>query len=143
MKTKQSLRIPAEIDKLDVVRDFVERNVKAFGADEITTFNLVLSVDEAVSNIIVHGYQNIPGNLDIDIGKRGAKLTVRIRDDAPHFDPTQVPIPDLTIPLEERSEGGLGVFFIRQLTDKVDHRITRDGKNELIMTKIISGGKAG
>jgi anti-sigma regulatory factor (Ser/Thr protein kinase) len=56
-------------------------------------------------------------------------------DDAPLFDPTAVPPPDINLPLEERPLGGLGVHMMRQLTDELLYRVNSAGQNELIFVK--------
>ena len=42
-------------------------------------------------------------------------ILIRVRDTAPPFDPTRLPDPDLTLPLEERPVGGLGAFIFLTL----------------------------
>jgi anti-sigma regulatory factor (Ser/Thr protein kinase) len=54
---------------------------------------------------------------------------------APPFDPTRVPDPDLTLPLEERPLGGLGIYLIRQSVDKMVYRAVPEGGNELTLVK--------
>ncbi len=58
-----------------------------------------------------------------------------MRDRAPPFDPTRLPDPDLTLSLEERPVGRMGVFLTRQLVDAVTYRLTGEGGNELTLTK--------
>jgi serine/threonine-protein kinase RsbW len=130
-----TLRISAELDNLALIRHFVEERATALGAASSAIQDLLLAVNEATTNIMMHGYQGQPGVIEIEIRRRGNSLIIRLRDEAPPFDPIIVPPPDLSLPLEKRPLGGLGVYLIRQLMDDVTHRVTPQGGNELILVK--------
>ncbi len=135
MEKRPPLRIAAELKNLSTIRTFVEEEASALGADPKAVADMLLAVDEAATNIIVHGYQGRPGEIEIDVSRRGRNLVVRLRDQAEPFDPNQVPAPDLTLPLEKRPIGGLGVYLITRLVDEMQHRIRPEGGNELILVK--------
>jgi serine/threonine-protein kinase RsbW len=96
---------------------------------------MLLAVDEAATNIIVHGYRGQPGAIEIDVEKQDSSLAVSLRDQAPPFDPTSVPVPDLSLPLDQRPFGGMGVHLIRQSMDEVIYRVPPQGGNELILVR--------
>ena len=135
-----SLCVTAELQNLAVIRRFVEDAMTTLGIDPATIASTVLAVDEAASNIITHGYQDQSGDIEIDVQHEGNALAICLRDCAPPFDPTGVPAPDLTVPLEQRVAGGLGIHLIRQTMDKVIHRITPYGGNELLLIKRLEEG---
>ena len=58
-----------------------------------------------------------------------------MRDEGHTFDPNSRCEPDITVPLELRPPGGMGVLMIKHLTDEFDYHRTPDGCNELIMVK--------
>jgi serine/threonine-protein kinase RsbW len=97
--------------------------------------DVLQAVDEAATNIILHGYRGQPGEIEIEMDQDHGALVVCLRDRAFLFDPTRVPPPDLTLPLEARRVGGLGVYLIRQFTDQMTWRATPDGNNELTLRK--------
>jgi anti-sigma regulatory factor (Ser/Thr protein kinase) len=127
------MRIAAEVNQLAAIRHFVEEIAEAAGFSEEATGDLILAVDEAATNVIVHAYKDRPGNIEIEPAMQGDTLEIRVRDRGPQFDPTGVPPPDLSIPLEERALGGLGIFLMRQSVDEVSYRVTPDGANELTL----------
>lgn len=133
------LRIPADVNELVRVRQFVRDYARGTGADPRTTSDLVQAVDESVCNSIVHGYKGGPGAVEVEVARNGSSIVVHLRDEAPPFDPTTIPPPDVTKPLEEQRMGGLGVLLARELTDSVTYRHTSRG-NELTLTKRIGGG---
>jgi serine/threonine-protein kinase RsbW len=135
MKSSTSLHIEAEPKNLAVIRLFVEEAATALGVDLAVIPNVILAVDEAVSNIITHGYQGQGGVVEIEVSREENALVIRLRDEATPFDPTNVPPPDLTLPLERRAAGGLGIHLIRRVMDEMTHRLTPQGGNELTLVK--------
>jgi serine/threonine-protein kinase RsbW len=68
-------------------------------------------------------------------------LTVVLRDKGRFFDPTSVPDPDLQANLEDRTGGGLGLYFMRQLMDEVHFEFTPGSGNLLTMVKRKGGAR--
>ena len=105
------------------------------GADTEAISDLMMAANEAASNIIVHGYQERSGIIEVEVTQKGDYLEIHLRDQAPPFDPTTIPPPDTTLPLEQRPYGGMGMHLIRQLVDNVTYRFSPQGGNELILAK--------
>ena len=129
------LRVAAELNNLETIRHFVEESALALQAYQSTAFDLAQAVDECVTNIIEHGYRGQHGSIEIEIDRVGENLAIVLRDHAPVFDPTGVPPPDLTLRLEEREPGGLGIYLARHMVDHMQHRVLSDGSNELTLLK--------
>ncbi len=134
-----TLRVLAELSNLAVIRRFIEETATALKADHGAIGDMIQVVDELATNIIVHGYRARPGNIEIEVTQEGNVLVVRLRDQAPLFDPTRAPPPDLTLPLEKRRVGGLGIHLTRQFTDSMTYRMTSEGGNELTLRKKVKG----
>jgi serine/threonine-protein kinase RsbW len=129
------LRMTAGLKDLEHIRHFVEEHAAQLGAGTAAIDDLVLAVDEAAANSIEHGYQGSPGLLEVEISRRDDKIVVVLRDEAPPFDPTEQPPPDLTLPLDERPIGGVGIHLARQVLDIFSYRRTDQGKNELTLAR--------
>jgi serine/threonine-protein kinase RsbW len=124
----------AEIQRL---AELAER----FGADnglsdeEVMAINLAL--DEVVANIIEYGFDDAARHdIHVMLALDGGALTIEVDDDARPFDPLAAPGPDLTLPLEDRPVGGLGIHIVRSVMDAVEYQ-RRDGRNVLTMRKTI------
>jgi len=130
-----SLRLTAEPKALARIRRFVQESSEAFGVTPADVPGVLLAVDEAVTNIIVHGYAGRGGPVEIEISRSPGALVIRLRDEARPFDPTGAPAPDLAVPLEERTPGRLGIHLIRQVMNELIYRRHPDGRNELTMMK--------
>jgi serine/threonine-protein kinase RsbW len=137
MNTGYSLCLAAELKNLAMIRSFVQESAAALGVAPAIISDLLSAVDEAATNVIIHGYQGQQGTIEIEVKREAMDVVVHVRDNAPPFDPTTVPSPDLTRPLGERPPGGLGIYLIRQYMDEVIHRLTPQGGNELILKKSI------
>lgn len=135
------LRVTSDVANLDTIRNFVEEYATALGMDPSDVYGVVLATDEAASNICIHGYAHAQGLIEVTVEHDKDYLIVRLRDQAPIFDPTTVPAADLTGTLEERSLGGMGIHFMRHYTDEMTHRVTAEQGNELILRKRIRGAK--
>jgi serine/threonine-protein kinase RsbW len=130
-----SLHLTAGLEELFQLRQFVEETALTLGIEQEMTMKLLLAVDEAATNIIIHGYRQQKGSIEVEMKPEGPDLVISLRDKAPLFDPTRHPPPDVTLPLEQRQPGGLGIYLMRQVMDEVIHRARPGGGNELIMIK--------
>ena len=128
------LELTADLGKLSRIRDFVGEAVVALGIDASALDDLLLAVDEAVTNILIHGYGG-PGEIELEISVYGADALIRLRDQAPAFDADFDHMVDLRAPGGRQKPGGLGLYLIQNAMDKVSHRVV-DGGNELTMTKL-------
>jgi len=135
MKAGSSLKIAAQLDQLDLVRRFVEEQAIALGLDTAKMYDVLLSVDEITTNIVVHGYCGRPGIIEVEMQPAGHTLLVYVRDHAPPFDPTTFPAPDITLPLETRPVGGMGIHIARGFVDTMSYRALSQGGNELTLVK--------
>lgn len=122
------------------VRDLVRSAVEASderGPEATCRDDLVQAVDEAVTNVIRHGYAGRVGWVEVDIQRDGDRFVVVIEDEAPIFDPTAAATPDLGVAPERRRPGGMGIHLMRTATDAIVHRPRPRGGNILTMTRRI------
>lgn len=128
------LKVNANLENLSRVSDFTTASTRELGLDDKGVFQLQLAVDEVVSNIIIHGYTHQTGPIHLTIWKENEKVNIQIQDRGEPFDPLKVDTPDLSVPLKERSPGGLGIHFLKTVTDSVHYQF-KDGKNILTLIK--------
>ncbi len=138
------IEIPhARLQDLERLHDFIDAACRQAGVDDSAAYALALAVEEAGTNIIVHGYAGAPaGPIVLRFHAEPGQIAITITDDATPFSPDSVPPPDLTSDLEERKIGGLGWHLIRHMVDQVHHEFKPNGRgNILTLTKRI-GDKA-
>ena len=125
----------ATLHDMDEIIRFVEEHTRKLDVDASTIQYIVLATLEAVTNILTHGYEEETGFVEIEIKREGKSLVICFRDHAVSFDPTQIPTPDIALPLGQRPMGGLGVHLIRIFLDELIHKVPSHGGNELICIK--------
>ena len=111
----------AAFENLDEIRELVGRAAGQIGFSDKEVYAIQLAADEASSNIIEHAYAGVTGGkieIELNISERELKITMR--DYGKSFDPSSVPEPNVKADLSERKIGGLGMYLMRKLMDRVE-----------------------
>lgn len=103
------------------VRDFLQ----SLRIDPSTTYDILLATDEAAANAVAHG-QSAGGNGHVRLrcSTEGACVVVAITDEGQGFDPSTVRMHQLP---DWASQGGRGLFLVRELMDEVHINATSQG----------------
>jgi sigma-B regulation protein RsbU (phosphoserine phosphatase) len=127
--------LPAQIGQLKTVRRLVEAAAQQAGAASEWGRDLALAVDEAVQNIIRHGYGGDgKGEIQLRMKRLGDRIAVELVDFAPAVKEDRVK----GRRLEDLRPGGLGVHFMHALTDKVQFLKPPSGAgNRLVLSKLL------
>ena len=134
-ETPHKIRVKASLAHLEKLVDFVISLARRHGVPEEKVADLHLAVDEACTNVIRYAYPpGREGDLEVSCRPAAGRFTVAIRDWGKPFDPLSVPPPDLSLDLDRRPEGGLGIFFIRKSADELSYRC-EEGSNLLVIAK--------
>src|SRR5579859_1858580 len=132
------LEVEAEEVELLTIKDFVQRNCDAAGCTPKETSNIKLALDEACSNIIRHAYRDMPkGKIALEMGIGYKDLRIKVTDFGKSFDFRKAKDPDLNQYVDIGRKGGLGIWLIKRIMDRVDYR-SHDGQNDLILYKKLS-----
>ena len=138
MKT-QNLNIESRTERLIAVREFVSEAARAFGFNDEEVSKIALAVDEACTNVIKHAYKFDPNRkITITVKKGNGAFEVAIKDTGKHFNPSQIQAPDMKEYLSHYRRGGLGVYLMKSLMDKVEYDIKPGKQNEVRLTKYLS-----
>ncbi len=135
------LTILSDPRNLAVVRVAAEKMARQEGFAPSDVDGIVLAMDEALANVMKHGYQ---GRKDCEIhvrlesvdgpgGENG--LQVVVRDRGEQVDPERIQGRDLN----DVRPGGLGVHIIRTVMNEVEYRCLEEGGMQLRMVKYVSG----
>lgn len=135
-----SLNILSNARSLPVVRGAVEQLAASEGFDANESHGLVLAIDEALANVIKHGYggktdQPITISLSVvqsDQGRRG--ISIEVRDQGRQVDPSTICGRDL----DDVRPGGLGVHIIKAVMDEASYSCPAEGGMCLRMVKFVS-----
>src|SRR3954469_14551105 len=119
MTPSLTLHLQNRIAEVARLVDAVDSFGSHAGLSPDLTYRLTLSLDEIVSNVIRHGYSDT-GHHVVDVRLSvdgGGIVTAVVEDDGHPYDPRESPAPDLTLPVEQRGPGGLGIYLVKQMMD--------------------------
>ncbi len=126
-----------DIQQIPQLAGFVEAIAEQKNIPQAMTMSLNLALEEAVTNVILYAYpEGTDGLVDLEAVLRDDSIEFIISDSGKAFDPTATPDADITLGVEERQIGGLGIFLVRQIMDSVSYK-RENGRNILSMTKKI------
>lgn len=132
-----TLHIKNDLEQLTQLYAFLDRQAGTYGLGERQSMQIKLALEEVVTNVILYAYPGKKGqDIQIDMSYENRRLTIVITDTGIRFNPLERQEPDLTLPLEERPIGGLGIYLARQLMTEVSYSRSA-GKNRLTMIKEI------
>jgi len=134
---------PAYTSALTDVRAAVRQACSEAGCDDDSSASWVLAVNEACMNVIQHAYRFAEGRslrieLGVESGRDGDELFTMICDNG-----IPARIEDLQPrALDDIRPGGLGVHFIRELTDTMAYLLPGDGwQNRLRLTRRLTASR--
>ncbi|MBN2365216.1 MAG: ATP-binding protein [Calditrichaeota bacterium] len=135
---KYQLKIPIETANLEIIRDFVARIAQNMGFSEENIHRIELAVDEASTNVIKHAYKGA-GNKDkfimVEVTVHKDRLEIDVIDTGTGFDPEEIRTPEMDEYLKKMKRGGLGLYLIKTLMDKVEYKFKPGIRNRVRMTK--------
>ena len=135
----QTLVIDNELKETAKLPAFLDQLSREMQLPRQFTLSLRLALEEALVNAVSYAYpKGEKGTINLKAihDKDNRLLRFELTDSGKPFDPTKVAEADVTLGVEERPVGGLGIFLIRKCMDSVTYR--RDnGMNRLIMTKAL------
>lgn len=123
-----ALRLEPLLSEIPRLIEWVEARCAAAGVAGEVAMQLALALEEAVANVVNHGLPGSPPPYRITVRLKidADSVAAEVIDSGRPFDPTGAPAPDLSLPLEERQPGGLGVHLMRKLMDGLDYRRSGD-----------------
>ena len=131
---KESMKqcsVEPRLEYMETVSAFFERELTDHQVPPKVVAQVNVAVDEIFSNIVRYSAATC-ATLGCEVEKMRAIL--RFTDNGRPYDPTQQPDPDTTLGAEEREIGGLGIFMVKKIMDRIAYSY-RDGMNVLTIEK--------
>ena len=132
-----TIRLPVDLKEIERLNRIVRQFGDLHELPGRTLYSVNLALDEVVTNIVLHGFDDAAGQeFEARLVVTEGLIVAEVEDGGRAFNPLDAPTPDLTAPLDERAIGGLGIHLVKSLMDRVEYR--RDGqKNVLTVRKRI------
>ena len=135
MKTKE-LIVDAAVEQLGKVNGFVQTLLEGMECSMKTQMQLDLAVEEIFVNIASYAYGEGQGTVTVrgTVTEEPPGVELTFMDEGTPYNPLKREDPDMTIPMEERGSGGLGIFLVKKNVDDIRYEY-REGKNILVLRK--------
>lgn len=119
------------IDAVAHCTEFVTAHAQETGFPVARVREVELVVEEVVANICRYSYGDRLGNVELSCRRLdGRKLELEFIDYGQPFDLLALPPPDLSVDIDQRDVGGIGVPMLRALVDQASYR-REDDRNVL------------
>jgi anti-sigma regulatory factor (Ser/Thr protein kinase) len=130
-----TLHVPGTVEAIRPATEEAEAWLAAQRVSFEAMYLASLAIEELVTNCIKYGYTDAKDHaIDIDFRVEDGVLSIDVIDDGNPFNPLEAPAPDLSLAMEDRPIGGLGLHLLRELADDVSYE-RRDGTNRLRLVK--------
>jgi serine/threonine-protein kinase RsbW len=117
-----SIQLPAKIENMGLLVQFISDIARKIGFSGKRVKEIELATEEALVNIINYAYPDHSGDIRVTCTQDPSKaFVIKIEDTGIAFDILSLKDPDISAGISDREVGGLGVFLIRKLMDKVQY----------------------
>jgi anti-sigma regulatory factor (Ser/Thr protein kinase) len=129
--------IENQVEELTTLADKIAALAEKWQLPQALALNINLAIEEALTNIIFYAFpDNNKHEIKVSVRLSDNMLTIKITDKGIPFNPLSQQQPDITLSAEERPVGGLGIFLITQMMDKM-HYTRHKNQNILTLNKSI------
>jgi anti-sigma regulatory factor (Ser/Thr protein kinase) len=116
---RAQIRLAADERTIARVTSWIEHFCEQHRLSRNVTNVVRLSLEEIVSNIVLHGYERQPGQLSIELHYDRRAFSIVIEDGGKPFDPTLAASSPTGGTLASCREGGLGLLLVKSLMDDI------------------------
>jgi PAS domain S-box-containing protein len=131
------IKIKNKLEGLAVVEEKFESFCEEHQIPDTARQKVSIVLDELLNNVINYAYKDQDEHIiELQFVLTGTRLVISIHDDGVPFNPFELDPPDISLSLDERAVGGLGIFFVRSMMD--EYLYSRHiGKNVVRLVKLI------
>lgn len=132
------ITITSSTKNLHLVREFIEKKGETLKINPNTLNQILVSVDEACTNIIKHNYKYNENNfIDVKTDVKDKKFIITLIYKGDSFDPTKKINPDMKEYFAKYKVGGLGIPLMKKSMDKIEFNHKEPDLNSLVLVKAI------
>lgn len=134
---KKEIKVEATMENLDTVLGFIEENLELAECPMKIAMKMAVCVEELYVNVVNYAYDGLAGPCCISFevcDNTFDKAIITLSDQGKKFNPLDKEDPDTTLGADEREIGGLGIFMVKNIMDRIYYE-RKDGNNTIIMEK--------
>lgn len=133
------LSIGSRFENIELVQVVVDDSLRRLHFGEDNRYWIGIAVREAVANAIQHGSQQNPElTVHVELFVEAGAVVVRVHDEGPGFDPSQVADP--LDPANLLKPDGRGIFYMNRFMDHIEYNFRPGGGTVVTMRKAMAGG---
>ena len=134
----REITLDATVENIDVAIKFINDELIKLSCSEDNISLIDIAIDEIFGNIARYAYPSQNGIVTIKFDTINEAKTVEISfiDEGIEYNPLDKEDPDVTLSLDEREIGGLGIYIVKNSMDDVNYEYV-DNKNILQIVKKI------
>jgi len=139
MADELTVRFKSTLEAMTSASEEVSQWLTERGISDAVQYLANLAIEELATNCIKFGYDDANEHMlevRLAVSEQGVVLT--FVDDGRPFNPLLRGEPDLNIPAEERSVGGLGIHLLRRMSDRMEY-VRKGNQNVVILSKALKG----
>lgn len=132
----KEITVPALVQSIEPITDFVNEQLEAMDLPMKATMQIDIAIDELVGNIAMYAYSPNSGDVTVrvEFTESPRSVVITFIDSGTPYDPLKKDDPDVTLSLEKRKIGGLGIFLVKKSMDDMTYEY-RSGQNILRIYK--------
>ena len=138
----KELELEAKLENLEKVMAFVDEQLETAGCSMKIQMQIDLAVEEIFVNVANYAYSPEvgPATVRVEVKPDGSAVIITFIDQGVPYDPLAKRDPDVTLSVDEREIGGLGIFLTKKNMDDVTYEYV-NGSNVLTLKKNLGAGK--
>ena len=128
----------ALINKIPEVTAFIDEELEKLGCSMKDQMQIDVAIDELFANIAHYAYGKQIGDVKVsfDFDPETRIASVTFTDSGIPFNPLENDDPDVTLSLEDREIGGLGIFLVKKTMHAIEY-LRENGQNILTIKKTL------
>ena len=132
----RELRVRAELGNLETVLSFIDQDLESAGCPLKVQMQIDVAAEEIFVNIAHYAYGPEGGDaiIGINVNAESSEAVISFTDSGVEFDPLSRQDPDVSLSVEERQIGGLGIYMVKKSMDQVTYKRVAD-RNILTIRK--------
>lgn len=136
VKNMHELNIEATIENVPIVTAFVDDKLEKLDCPIKVQTQIDIAIDELFSNIAKYAYHPEigPATVKVEVEEDPMAVVITFIDQGVPYDPLANEDPDISLGVDDREIGGLGIYLVKKTMDDVAYEY-KDGQNILKIKK--------
>lgn len=135
-KQVQEFHVDATVENIGKVTQFVDNQLQELGCPIKAQMQIDIAIDELFGNIAHYAYNPEvgPATVQVEVTDDPLAVIITFIDHGVPYDPLAKEDPDITLSIEERQSGGLGIYMVKKSMDDITYEY-KNGQNILKIKK--------